>query len=132
MSKLIWSNYEHGVAAWEDTDDEGALVGQDVKASDLSKRLAAARKKAQGGDLDARSEVEYLAVEIAAKDWALANAGCAEILSASIRVDGAGPAANYMRTIKTALRHAHDDTPWPEWALKAQAAGWKPPKGWKP
>jgi len=22
--------------------------------------------------------------------------------------------------------------PWPEWAIKAQEAGWKPPKGWKP
>jgi hypothetical protein len=23
-------------------------------------------------------------------------------------------------------------TPWPDWALKAQAEGWKAPKGWKP
>ncbi len=22
--------------------------------------------------------------------------------------------------------------PWPEWALKAKAEGWKPPRGWKP
>jgi len=22
--------------------------------------------------------------------------------------------------------------PWPEWAIKAKAAGWKPPKNWKP
>jgi hypothetical protein len=24
------------------------------------------------------------------------------------------------------------DTPWPDWAVKAKAAGWTPPKGWKP
>jgi hypothetical protein len=22
--------------------------------------------------------------------------------------------------------------PWPDWAVKAKAAGWKPPRGWKP
>jgi len=22
--------------------------------------------------------------------------------------------------------------PWPQWAVQAKAAGWTPPKGWKP
>lgn len=35
-----------------------------------------------------------------------------------------------LRQIKEALKHA--DKPLPEWAEKALAAGWKPPKGWKP
>ena len=26
----------------------------------------------------------------------------------------------------------NDGAPMPEWAVKATAAGWKPPKGWKP
>jgi hypothetical protein len=24
------------------------------------------------------------------------------------------------------------ENPWPDWAITAKAAGWKPPKGWKP
>ena len=27
---------------------------------------------------------------------------------------------------------SHYKKPWPEWALRAHAAGWRPPKGWKP
>lgn len=28
--------------------------------------------------------------------------------------------------------HRGIGVPWPDWALKAQAAGWTPPTGWKP
>ena len=35
-----------------------------------------------------------------------------------------------LKAIKAALKH--DVGPWPEWAVKAQAEGWKAPKGWKP
>lgn len=35
-----------------------------------------------------------------------------------------------------ALQAANDalisNAPWPEWAVRAKAAGWAPPKGWKP
>jgi len=31
-----------------------------------------------------------------------------------------------------ANRALNKDVPWPEWATKAKAEGWKPPKGWKP
>lgn len=37
-----------------------------------------------------------------------------------------------LRTIRAAMKSATADKPWPEWALQASAAGWKPPKGWKP
>jgi len=36
-----------------------------------------------------------------------------------------------LRTIKAMLK-ADPGGKWPEWAIKAQEAGWKPPKGWKP
>lgn len=35
-----------------------------------------------------------------------------------------------LRTANTVLKNRKK--PWPEWALQAQAAGWKAPKGWKP
>jgi hypothetical protein len=39
-------------------------------------------------------------------------------------------ASNALRAIKAAV--VNDEKPWPEWAVKARAEGWKPPKGWKP
>lgn len=33
---------------------------------------------------------------------------------------------------KAAVAQHRSGKPWPEWALQAKAAGWKPPKGWKP
>lgn len=35
-----------------------------------------------------------------------------------------------LRAIKAAIANA--DHPWPDWAVKARAEGWTPPKGWKP
>jgi hypothetical protein len=35
-----------------------------------------------------------------------------------------------MKRAREALRHI--EKPWPEWAVKAKAEGWKPPKNWKP
>ncbi len=38
-----------------------------------------------------------------------------------------------LKAIKAALkRDKNREKPWPEWAIKAQAAGWKPPKAWSP
>lgn len=36
-----------------------------------------------------------------------------------------------LRSINLALK-MDGGAPWPEWAQKAHAAGWKAPKGWKP
>lgn len=37
-----------------------------------------------------------------------------------------------LKACKIAMKVARAGTPWPEWAVKASAAGWKPPKGWTP
>ena len=39
-------------------------------------------------------------------------------------------ATNALRAIKAAMKS--DQPPWPEWAVKAKAEGWTPPKNWKP
>lgn len=36
-----------------------------------------------------------------------------------------------LRAIRAALKDK-GDKPWPEWAVKAKAAGWTAPKGWTP
>lgn len=37
-----------------------------------------------------------------------------------------------LRACKLALKQLDEKTPWPAWAKTAYAAGWKPPRGWKP
>jgi hypothetical protein len=34
--------------------------------------------------------------------------------------------------VNAMAKAALSEIPWPDWAVKATAAGWKPPKGWKP
>lgn len=46
--------------------------------------------------------------------------------------DSRTEAAKAMRILKTCQKQAKDERPWPEWAVKAAAEGWKAPKGWKP
>lgn len=40
-------------------------------------------------------------------------------------------AASALRFVKHALK-TDGGPPWPEWAIKAVAAGWRAPKGWRP
>lgn len=37
-----------------------------------------------------------------------------------------------LKILNGCMKRAQDAKPWPEWAIKAQAAGWTAPKGWKP
>ena len=49
--------------------------------------------------------------------------------------ESASKANAALRAVRAAFRAdlaAQQGTPWPAWAVTAQAAGWKPPRGWKP
>jgi len=37
-----------------------------------------------------------------------------------------------LRRCRAELKSIRDDAPWPEWAKRAVAEGFKPPKGWRP
>jgi hypothetical protein len=37
-----------------------------------------------------------------------------------------------LRVAKRALKEHRSKKDWPDWARKAQAEGWKPPRGWQP
>lgn len=119
---------------WVVDGELGATVGQEqdlriCPAVDLRQRLQRARDK---GD---RDEVEYLAVELAAREWLdarLDSADYASVHSGGIHFDSSTRLREFFAAMKVALKRAHDEMPWPDWATKALAAGWKPPKGWKP
>lgn len=137
MAKLGWSNYGDGSSvAWFEDGEEGAVIGQDFKTptDQLEEKLKEARKESAEGNAAAREAIEYLVVELAAQKWVAEHPDVAEMGDGGLRLPEAPARAlgDYMRTLKNALARAHDATPWPDWAVKAQAAGWKAPKGWKP
>jgi hypothetical protein len=41
-------------------------------------------------------------------------------------------AAKAFTKIRALMKSSLSEIPWPDWAVQASAAGWKPPKGWKP
>jgi hypothetical protein len=124
--------------SWCDTydryDGEGGTVGQDRSCplATLQSRLAEA-KSAREWD-----EYEYLAVEIAARNWC-AHPGVAGQVQGKVHgyvFDSEALAKRFLVAMRAAAKVARiefdSDVEWPEWARAALAAGWKPPKGWKP
>ena len=124
---------------WDLDGDPGAWVGQDASSSLESLKTQAAKAK-QRRDEDGWSEFEYLAVEIAAKEWATEKKNRDVFLRRGIgggyEFESMSAAKRFLAAMKSAAkaaRHEYDTgVPWPEWAKQAQAAGWKPPKNWKP
>lgn len=41
-------------------------------------------------------------------------------------------ATKALAKVKALMNAALEGVPWPDWAVQASAAGWKPPKGWRP
>lgn len=96
--------------AWffPDEDDIGVYLGEEATPTDLNETRAQdasyATARACGGSRDDRGF--YWESESAAKKAKTA--------------------------VNAAIKAAEKDTPLPDWAVKALAAGWKAPKGWKP
>jgi len=96
---------------------------------------------AEDGDLGASlGEQEYTQASLekadpAERDHVLATLTAKK--TAGVKRDGTyyweseSAATKALRLINATLK-ADDGAPWPEWAIKAKAEGWKAPKGWKP
>jgi|GEM_PF-4233254 len=112
--KLVVVDYAHGYALqWIVDDDDGAYVGQ---SADMSEEVS--RKSRDDRET-------YLAEQAAKSSKAEAEiVGGIYVWESYRAADAVRKAA--MLAIKT------DAAEMPEWATKALAAGWKPPKGWKP
>jgi len=122
--------------AWIDVDgEEGAHIGQEHKRPLAELRDAMNVSKNDRASDTARSDFQFYAVEIAAREWVSTHP------SASRGHDGyefesEASAKKFCAAMRAALKAADAEydtgVPWPEWAKQATAAGWKPPKGWKP
>lgn len=123
--------------AWCDEGEEGAPLGQPgLSIAALIKKRERARTSKRR---DVRETFQYWAVELAAAMWAASRPDDVTYQGLGgprIGVLSYKQATAYLRAMRTAalgaLRAFDAKTPWPEWALTAQAAGWTPPKGWKP
>jgi hypothetical protein len=124
--------------AWFDEDDgEGARVGQDSETP--INKLVAEQAKARGvRDEEGFAMFEYYSVEIAARKWVAEHGKHVAKIRSTYGYEFEAPAwaRKFRAAMNAALKSARSEydsnVPWPEWAKQAEAAGWKPPKGWKP
>ena len=112
---------------WHVDGEVGAYVGEAGLGP-----LARAAKLEEAQKEENQEEVEYWAVEVAVA------------ATPGVQGDEYGFFWEFMAGATDALRHAravlkmerlrfkNKENPWPPWALEAKAAGWKPPKNWKP
>lgn len=122
--------------AWlieEDGFDCGSLVGEDFYGSSKSpemRRKAADRLllKASKASLE-NYEVRIVDLAVCTMPEAIEDDGAAafETLTQARKALSVARAAQ-----KQARLEWEQKRPWPEWAQKATAAGWKAPKGWTP
>jgi hypothetical protein len=104
---------------WYFDGDYGMVCGENPKLA----RTAPKRRRGQTEE-DHRSDLEAHAVEKAIKPLA----------------HGRDERGFYWESVVAAHRAyrvacsvlSGKETPWPQWAIQAKAAGWTPPKGWKP
>jgi hypothetical protein len=96
--------------AWADPDGMGLALGEDADRPDCSGDHKAATEAARIATLQTFS-VGYLG----RLEW--------ESVSAVKKA---------LRAARAAVKAWRAELPMPDWALKATAEGWKPPKGWRP
>jgi len=120
--------------AWFDEDGEGARVGQDHQLS-LDKLKESVEEARGARDEEGLSMFEYFSVEIAAKRWHSQHSGVYPEDS-GYEFESGSACKRFLAAMRAAMKSARSEydsnVPWPEWAKQAEAAGWKPPKGWKP
>lgn len=116
-ARLVWNQDRLGYyICWIIDGDEGGILGEERYTVDDLQRET---------DPDAR---EHIAANLAASNSdgvQIPRHGC-YYWETQAQVKAA------LKMAREAIKQAHRGTPWPEWALKAQAAGWTPPKGWTP
>jgi len=109
----VYANCSGFYIQWRFEDEFGGCIGdvagEDQDDTDARLANAAARPFAING------ETKSTVAPFIFADQATANKAATAIRTA-FKIDAATRAG----------------LPWPEWAVKANAAGWKPPRGWSP
>ena len=129
MADSIELNEQHGrfYLVWCVDGDFGAQVGEGgLSQGAVDDKLLHARRAGDQGD------TEYWAVEsCVASDVAIQRDERGYFWESATVATKALRAARAVLKMER-LRVKNKETPWPEWALQAKAAGWTAPKNWKP
>lgn len=143
MSKIdIHENRGQYEVAWFEDGELGAIVGQERRSRTLKQLISILKKKIESlkknkhTDL-AFEEFEFLVVELVAAEFIQdLTFDAYENDSSGIQFYSQGHATKLLRAARARLKLAkiewESSVPVPDWVGKALAAGWKPPKGWKP
>lgn len=122
----IWEDRYLYRIAWflEEEDDMGAVLGQG-KERFTEAQLARATHE--------NDEWEHMKATMTIQQMTMATDN-----QPGVELDGTGyfweslsEARKALKMVRAALKDK-SNKPWPEWAMKAKAAGWKAPKNWKP
>ena len=105
----------------DDYDDVGAVLGEESEAD----RVAYARRIKDSGEDG--TDREYMVSVLAAMESPGVKHNGAVFYWETLR-----EAQQALRFINLRLKVAKKEIPWPDWAIRAKAAGWTPPKNWKP
>lgn len=105
--------------AWVLDGDEGGMLGQDVFVNEDLKTITP-----DDWDHVKASIVAAQTEGVERKRAQLAHGECYVWPSKKL-------ARQALRAIRSALKD-RSSIPWPDWAVKAKAAGWTPPTGWSP
>lgn len=145
MSRLVIESMSpHSLMLmWADEEDTGATVGQEhtrTRSHEATAKYCRAKMK-KLLDTESRTpamfeEFEYFAVEVAIAEYAGKNRDAARYEDGAWCFETQRAASAALKIANGARRAAkvewENTTPMPGWAVQATAAGWKPPKGWKP
>jgi hypothetical protein len=104
---------------WLTDGEEGARVGQDITLQD--------GVYVEHYFLKSDDDFEYVTVEREAMAFANENL---DSVRRGFCIKGKGKAEELLERLEGARKRFFESLP--DWARHAMAAGWKPPKGWKP
>lgn len=133
----VWEDFERDtyyVAWWSPEDGPGLSLGDGRKSVEELARLQEEAKQVRTEV--GREEFETLSAELATAKWFLENPHAAQQGPFHLEFESSSEAKKLLKTVRAAVECAikeyNGTTPMPEWAVKAFAAGFKAPKGWKP
>jgi hypothetical protein len=122
---------------WEVWNDYfGEDLGSTLGSESLSRIRSIRKKVAAGKHLQSPDYDHFTATAALAEDAKTLETQKDDF---GFYWDTKAKAQQALRRAKVAIREANmlrkqhkAKTPWPDWAIKAKAAGWEPPKNWMP
>ena len=121
---IVMDSTEGFCIAWylQEEGDTGAVIGE-MRWGEVTKFE---------GSKDPDERLWFLAERLCQEEARLHPDELVQYRARGYTWDSRARAALMLKRIKAQFQAQESGRPLPEWAKTAMAAGWKPPKGWKP